>query len=538
MNPASIKGLLTPASLTALKPGLKSFKSSKLEAYTIDENFVLFAIFDNSKKHFSLDYDEVIITRKVYRDGVNEYFLNSSQVRLKDIIELLAGIGLGASGHHIIAQGESDRILYASPKDRREMIEDALGLKIYQLKRAEAERKLEHTQENIRQIEGLRKEIQPHLRFLKTQVNKFRAASELREKLKNLYQIYLSKENACLNQAFKSLLQDREKPERELAEIEKEIKSLQETLSGAKRDVAETDELRKIEAALEDMRTKRFSLERELGRLEGRIEIERSRIQESKTQTIERGRVEKLVDVINKHIKEGLLAESLNKVRQIFQSLQDALQDFLSSIDFQKPSESSSYLQSIVKQRKDLLSKLEDVCKKESELVKQHNNVRAGLTKKQSALREAERKMYQLESKANKLRDTLRSFVIEEEKLKLRKSEFERECEEARRYADIQLLESHNKFLEGEREKMRKDIERLKIKLEDSGGIDPSIMKEYEEVSKRDEFLGNELQDLRASTSSLRGLIKELSEKLEYDFETGIEKINREFGKFLSLIHI
>ena len=82
-------------------------------------------VFDNKKKIFPLEFDEVIISRKIYRDGVNDYILNDSQVRLKDIIELLSKVGLGASQHHIIAQGDADRILYASPKERKSMVEEA-----------------------------------------------------------------------------------------------------------------------------------------------------------------------------------------------------------------------------------------------------------------------------------------------------------------------------------------------------------------------------------------------------------------------------
>ena len=75
--------------------------------------------------------------------------MNGTAVRLKDILELLAGVHIGASSHHIISQGEADRILLASPKDRRNMIEDALGLKIYQYKRIDSERKLMKTREKI-----------------------------------------------------------------------------------------------------------------------------------------------------------------------------------------------------------------------------------------------------------------------------------------------------------------------------------------------------------------------------------------------------
>ena len=118
------------------------------------------------KRTFPVDFDEVIIERIVHRDGTNEYVLNGSRTRLRDIQELLASANIGPTGHHIISQGEADRILTATPKERREMVEDALGLKVYQYKKIESERRLEKTRENIAQVESLRREVVPHLRFL------------------------------------------------------------------------------------------------------------------------------------------------------------------------------------------------------------------------------------------------------------------------------------------------------------------------------------------------------------------------------------
>ena len=90
--------------------------------------------FDNSDKKLAIDFDQVSIERIVNRDGTNEYLINGSVVRLKDIHELLAGANIGSSGHHIISQGEADKILNTSIKERKEMLEDALGLRIYQYK--------------------------------------------------------------------------------------------------------------------------------------------------------------------------------------------------------------------------------------------------------------------------------------------------------------------------------------------------------------------------------------------------------------------
>src|SRR3989338_9549365 len=99
-------------------------------------------VFDNKDGKIPLDFPEVRISRKIFRDGTNEYLLNDSNVRLKDIVELIARMGLGETKHNIIGQGEVDRWLLSSSRDRKEILEEALGLKVYQLKKVESERKL------------------------------------------------------------------------------------------------------------------------------------------------------------------------------------------------------------------------------------------------------------------------------------------------------------------------------------------------------------------------------------------------------------
>ena len=146
----------------------------------------------------NIDFDEVSIERVVHRDSSSEYFINGSQVRLKDIIELLASARIGSSGHHIISQGEADKILNANIKDRREMVEDALGLKIYQYKKQESQRKLGKTEENIESVKSLRREIAPHLKFLKKQVEKIEQVREMKDRLKDLYKNYFKREDLYL----------------------------------------------------------------------------------------------------------------------------------------------------------------------------------------------------------------------------------------------------------------------------------------------------------------------------------------------------
>ncbi len=225
-------------------------------------------VFDNSKRTFNFDFDEVTIERVVHRDGVNDYFLNGSSVRLKDILELLASAHIGASGHHIISQGEADKILSASPKDRKGMIEDALGLKIYQYKRLESEKKLKKTFENIAQVEALRKEIAPHLKFLSRQMEKFKKTEDERKELIALSQEYFKRESIYL--AFSK------------AALEEEKKPLKESLEKLSKESQNAKKVLEFESDLSAVKKKKEEIARELGKLEGLIGVEERAIESEK----------------------------------------------------------------------------------------------------------------------------------------------------------------------------------------------------------------------------------------------------------------
>src|SRR3989339_679530 len=219
---------------------------------------------DNRDKALPIDYDEVIVERIVYRDGQSEYHLNGSQVRLKDVQELFAKVNIGASGHHIASQGEADHMLSASPKERRGMVEDALGLTSYQYQKIESERKLAETRSNMEKVESMKRELEPHLRYLKRQVEKAEKAEETRKALANLYVNFFAREDARLSTLRTSLT-------REQGVLEAAINAL---------PVTPLTEVQTIPDTTADLRAKRRDLSRSLdekvralSRLEGELAV-------------------------------------------------------------------------------------------------------------------------------------------------------------------------------------------------------------------------------------------------------------------------
>ena len=124
---------------------------------------------DNSTRLFPIQMDEVIISRKLYRNNESEYLLNRNVVRLRDILELLRGVGLGKEGYSIVGQGRMDAILNAKPEDRRAIFEEALGISSFRIKKVDTERKLEKTRGNMANLMILVDELKRRLPELKRQ---------------------------------------------------------------------------------------------------------------------------------------------------------------------------------------------------------------------------------------------------------------------------------------------------------------------------------------------------------------------------------
>ncbi len=141
--------------------------------------------FDNSSKMFSIDYNEVIITRKLFRSGESEYYINKQPARLRDIVNLLHECGIGKEGYTIIGQGKVAEIMNAKPQDRRAIFEEATGIAKFKTSKNESERKLERTHENIVRFNDIISEIENQLSPLERQAEKAKQFNELSAELKH-----------------------------------------------------------------------------------------------------------------------------------------------------------------------------------------------------------------------------------------------------------------------------------------------------------------------------------------------------------------
>jgi chromosome segregation protein len=512
-------------------------------------------VFDNSpksgKRLLNIDFDEVSIERVIHRDSLSEYLINGTQVRLKDVIELLAGAHIGASGHHIISQGEADRILNANPKERREMIMDALGLKIYQYKREESERKLEKTRENMKQVESLRREIAPHLKFLKKQVEKVEKTLEMRGTLRELYKKYLSHESAYISREEKNLADEARKPAERLKILETELGKAKKTIEMAGKKDAFSRELVEVEKKSRAAREKKDETARTLGRIEGEISAlnraaEKARASASaEARAIPYTDVKKFFDEFEEEMEIASQSESLSDIRSFIKKAQVWISEFLSSAKdaFGGNPVNTEKEIAVLKEKSSALEKdLRSAEEAEKSAEKEYQTIKDKIEKEKDSSRDAEREMFKIIAEQNEIRGTLSMLKVREEKIRAEKENLKREIEEGALIIgrDVYAFEKEKTTQDiprEEQEKNRHEIEKIKIRLEDSGAVSADeVMKEFKETSTRDEFLAKELVDLETSATSLEKLIAELEEKLEKLFQDGIEKINKQFKEFFILM--
>ncbi|MDP6387804.1 MAG: AAA family ATPase [Candidatus Pacebacteria bacterium] len=514
-------------------------------------------VFDNNKRFLDIDFDEVTVERSVHRDSINQYFINGSQVRLRDVVELLASANIGSSGHHIISQGEADRILNANIKERKEMIEDALGLKVYQYKKQESARKLEKTEENIAQVESLRKEIAPHIKFLKKQVDKVEKSIAMRDELKKLSLAYLKRESEYISHKKAQIEKEKKNPQEELNNLEKKLEKAKEILSNKDMSDEKSEELISIEKGLADIRSEKDALMRDLGRFEGQIAFEERRIEkEKKTQkelesrTVNYNELNEIAQKVYSQIDEAHRQDDLSEIKNTLERIGSIIKDFISTtFSREKGTEVDENELKILRNKKVKLDeKLSEVSENESSYNKKYSALKREIEKDKDDSREAEREIFSIMSHQNKLRSTLNILKSTENEIAHNSEDFERELQEVVALIGRTVLD-YDKFdlglsteeiineernIQGER---RRKIEKIKIRLEEfGGGSGEDVIKEYKEVTQRDEFLEREVADLEKSAESLKDLIKDLENKLNTQFKNGIEKINKEFQKFFELM--
>ena len=468
-----------------------------------------------------LAYDEIVLSREVYIDGGSTYKINNTDVRLKDVQAILALAGIGTSVHTIISQGEADRILLVSAEDRKDMIQDALGLRVHEMRLKESERKLLKVEEHMKTVSLMRRELAPELNHLKIQIEKIDKIEGEREKLFNAYLQYFLYENNIINSLKQKMSQYNDNKDR-LIQIENEKQLLVE-----KESKIEDDRLNsKIEKSKQE--EERYSLERSLAEVVYQKNILKNELEKIPTHaSISKADYQKFKDSVRSltdKLESAVASNNTNEIKSLIHEINNTVEhQFPEFSQVGHTDEINRQIAECVSKERDIQSKIESlksvtVTDNNIEVIKEIYNKRQELDREVAAI---EKVRQENEYIARELEEKDRMFAVSLQEATIFVGQ------KVLAYRDGTLPADYNHY------NNQKALERSKIRIEEMGVIDiVGIKMQYEEMNARNTFLENEINDLNKTKESLDTLIADLRATIKTDFEKGLEKINFTFANF------
>lgn len=423
-------------------------------------------LFDNSEDWLPLDFSEVSMARRAYRDGRNDYVLNGQRVRLRDINELLAQSGLSERTYTILGQGLVDASLALKADERRKLFEEAAGVGLYRTRREETLRRLESTQRNLERVLDIMAELEPRLRTLGRQAKRAQEHSHLQEDLHVLlrewygYHWHKAQKELAESLEIQRQQQVRQKEAREGFQIiQEEYASFRERVGGLR------TQLSAWHRESSELHSQREAVSRELAVLDER---QRSLVESRRILESDRGRIADEQTLSKEHLAE---AESeFSRVQAEFEEANERLKSALKALESrqadrakieEKLSAAQSLVVSLNTRRVESQARLDEISSRSTSqskriettrqtIQKAEEDVVAAEEKHQSArstFQEAESALQAAEAELEKYKSEVTLFVDEKRQ---KNEEFAaRQADQSRLSAQLEVLEQAEDALQG-----------------------------------------------------------------------------------------
>jgi chromosome segregation protein len=262
---------------------------------------------NNEDRELPIDYSEVVITRRVFRDGENEYSINKNKVRLYDILILLAKANFGQRSYSIVGQGMVDHIINISPFERKEFFDEATGVKQYQIKRDQSVNRLRRSRENLDQTNKIVAELEPRLRLLTRQIKRLERRQEVEKTLRDLQKKYYG-------HIWKKLMADKTEQSEKFnvrdalkQELESQLNRTQNELAVIAKEESRKDIFNNLQKGYSKLLAEKNEFLKDLAVLNGKMSLEYSKIGKQNLSWLENKK-----DEISTRLSE--IKESLNNL--------------------------------------------------------------------------------------------------------------------------------------------------------------------------------------------------------------------------------
>ena len=405
---------------------------------------------DNSDGSLPIEYNEVIVTRRIFRSGETEYLINKQKCRLKDIVELFMDTGIGKEGYSLIGQGKIDAILSGRPEDRRALFEEAAGIVKYKARKEEAEKKLENTENNLIRIRDIISTYEERLGPLKEEKEKAIKYKALAEELK-------SKEVSLIVYHLNKLKADLEVLTKDIEDRESEINLKREDISKYKFEILSLEEaIEEIERKNKEERERYYSEKESMAKNSKDIDLFKERISNFKALIVKE---EKDIDEIKIKLSD-LNAEKETLEKEIDNKLEERRQKELSIREIENS----------------ILENNRDIIRIESELNKLKNSEYEFLTKNS-----------EIKNSIKSIEKDITNVTEQKETLNI----------------SINNLKSNLTINIATIEKLRENIEKTK---KDIRLLEENVLELKKELSKAQSRLNQKENQIKILTKNINGL--------------------------------
>src|SRR3990167_1544463 len=499
--------------------------------------------FNNGSGFFPIDFSEISIVRKVARDGLSQYFLNKSETKFKEIIYFFARARLGTKGLTIINQGSSDLFVRVTPEERKMMIEEVLGLREFQIKKNEAERKLKNTFINLEKVKAMIEEVIPRLRILKRQVGKWEKRAEIAKELKELEDAYFSFKIGKILKAKRDLEPRSRQLSNLIGQKTDELKILEINVKKLE-EKSEHRNLNEIKIEKNGLLSKNLELQKQLSRLEAKLEILGEDF--GADDSFAKEEILNLVKSIKNSLEESLKLGEFGEIAKAIENLIKKIAEFLNQPKVRKNQE----LGDLGKSKDELIKEADVIESKIKKLEAEESEITVKLEEFNKNFHKAFEELENKKEEIRKLNSEKQTTVFEAEKLDIQLSDLESQLTAINRTLkefsfNKDAVEPHNintyvwdenRHNSDDLTEMERRMLKFRAELASIGEIDESLVKEAEETNKHYNFLSNQMADLEAAGKDLKDLIKELKRKIHDEFNKAFHSINESFNKFFRLM--
>lgn len=487
-----------------------------------------------------IDYSEITITRRLYRNGESEYLVNKNKARLSDILMLLAKANFGQRTYSVIGQGMVDHFLIATPTERKEFFDEAAGVRQFQIKREQTVNKIKNSRDNLNQAEALISEIEPRLRSLTRQVKRLEKREGLEKELKELQLVYYGNLWKDIMEQYDDFREQFEKAEKKRDEKDQEVRAIQKQLGSLEEEDSRSEVFDSFQKEYEELLEEKNKLREKEIILKNKIDLSRRKSSQEISQMpldeiiSQLDSLDSCQDSLIKRLLDVDSLDVLEKLKKEFSLLKENFSKFINRLKNPASKSEDEVDKELVKELDEVEKSLDEVSKKLEKAQENISDFNKKEEKKKGKFFDLQRDFQEKQMDLNQLNNEVNEVKIELARLETRKENLEAEIRQE--LGGLEQLKKEKQDSSLDEEETLEKIRKLKYQLDLIGGIDPESVEEYKETKERYDFLKGQVDDLNQAIESLEKVIEDLDETIKKQFDVSFKNINEKFEEYFKML--